>query len=186
MKKILFTVALISGVVLNAATDKELKSEAKAAIMKMGGTLKAHMKQNMKKGGPTQAATFCSHEASNLAKEINQSNKDGISVKRVSLKYRNPHNAPTADEAKVLKAMQADLDANKKVPAMIVKQVAHNKYKVYKPIFINKNVCLKCHGTQKARDKNAYAVVKKEYPHDKAVGYKAGDLRGAFVVEIVK
>lgn len=178
--------ALMSGVMLNASTNKELKLEAKTAIMKMGGTLKAHVKQNMKKGGPVQVAKFCSHEAANIEAQVNKTYKKGISVKRISLKYRNSNNAPTIDEAKVLRTMQADLDANKKLPKMIVKEVGKNHYKVYKPIFINKGLCLKCHGVAKVRNKPAYKIVKKEYPHDKAIGYKMGDLRGAFVVDMVK
>ncbi len=186
MKKIVLSFALIGATLLNATTNKELKMEAKEAIQKMGKSLQSHMKKNMKKGGAVQAAKFCSKRATEIEKNINAKYKKGISVKRVSLKLRNPDNAPTQDEKAVLKQIQKDFNKHKQIPKMIVKQVGDNKYKVYKPIFLKKNVCLKCHGNFKHRSKKAYKIIKEKYPHDKAIGYKAGDFRGAFVVEIVK
>jgi len=187
MKKIALSMMLVtSTTLLSAATDIEIKQEAKAAMMKMGKTLQTHMKRNMKAGGPMQAAKFCSSEAGKLAKEVNESYPKGISAKRISLKYRNPKSKPTADEAKVLEQIQADVKAGKKVPKMIVKEIAKNSYKVYKPLFIDKGVCLTCHGDAQTRDPKAYKLIKAKYPNDKAVGYKKGDFRGAFVVTIVK
>jgi len=188
MKKIILSTVVVamSATFLSATTNKEIKQEAKVAIMKMGKTLKMHMKQNMKAGGPVQAAAFCSQKAKEIEKEVNASYKKGIHVKRISLKYRNPADKPTADEAKVLKELHATFDAKKTLPKMVVKEVGKNHYKVYKPIIINKGVCLICHGTNDVRDPEAYKMIKTKYPHDKAVGYKMGDLRGAFVVDIVK
>lgn len=173
-------------VVLSATTNKDVKMEAKQALMKMGDALKSNMKKNMKAGGPIQAAHFCTKEAVNIQKEINKTYRDGLHVKRISLKYRNPNNAPSSDEEKVLKELQATMDANKPLPKLLVKKVGKNKYKVYKPLVIKKDVCLTCHGTINIRSEDAYAIIKSKYPHDKAIDYKKGDLRGAFVVEMTK
>ena len=187
MKRVVLPIMLlVSASLLSATTNKEIKQEAKSAIMKMGGALKSHMKQNMKAGGPVQAAGFCLEEASGIAKKVNDSYAKGVSVKRVSLKYRNPANKPTTDEDKVLEQIKSDLNAHKVVPKMIVKEVRKNSYKVYKPIFMNKGVCLSCHGDIQTRDSDAYKLIKEKYPNDKAIGYKKGDFRGAFVVTIVK
>jgi len=187
MKKIALSMILVATTtLLSAATDKEIKQEAKAAIMKMGKRLKTHMKQNMKAGGPLQAAKFCSQEASSLVAKVNESYKKGVSVKRVSLKYRNPSAQPTVDEAKVLEQIQADVKSGKKVPKMIVRKLANNSYKVYKPLFIEKGICLTCHGDAQTRDPEAYKLIKAKYPNDKAINYKQGDFRGVFVVTIVK
>ena len=186
MKKIILSIALLSVTLLNATTNEEIKMEAKAAVMKMGKSLQSHMKKNMKKGGPVQASIFCSQKATSIEKEINASYKEGISVKRISLKYRNQDNAPSIDEKIMLEKIQKDHNNHKKIPQMIIKQISDNTYKVYKPIFLKKNVCLKCHGNSKNRDKKAYKIIKEKYPHDKAINYKAGDFRGAFVVKIIK
>jgi len=187
MRKIVLAITLVaSATLLSATTNKEIKLEAKTAIMKMGKTLKSHMKQNMKAGGPLQASKFCSEDASKLVQKVNRSYKNGISVKRISLKYRNPADKPTADESKVLKQIQNDVKAHKAIPKLILKQISKNRYKVYKPLFIKKGICLTCHGDANTRDPEAYKLIKAKYPHDKAIAYKKGDFRGAFVVEIVK
>jgi len=187
MKKIIVSMILVSSVTLvSAAANQEIKQEAKAAIMKMGKSLKMHMKQNMKSGGVEKAAAFCSSEATELSKKINATYKEGVSVKRISLKYRNPAAKPAKDEAEVLEAIERDIKAGKKVPPMIVKEIAKNSYKVYKPLYMDKGVCLTCHGSAEVRDEKAYKLIKEKYPNDKAVGYKKGDFRGAFVVTIIK
>ena len=187
MKRVVLPIMLLaSASLLNATTNKEIKQEAKGAIMKMGGALKSHMKQNMKAGGPVQATGFCLEKASKIAKKVNANYPKGVSVRRVSLKYRNPDDKPTTDEAKVLKQIQKDVNAHKAIPKMIIKKISKNSYKVYKPLFIKKGICLTCHGNAQTRDEQAYKLIKAKYPNDKAIGYKKGDFRGAFVVTIVK
>jgi len=186
MKKLFILSALLSMTLLNATTNKDLKMGAKKAIQKMGKSLQSHMKKNMKKGGAIHAAKFCSERATKIEEDINAKYKKGISVKRVSLKYRNPDNAPLADEKAVLEQIEVDFNSGKKIPKMIVKQIDKKSYKVYKPIFLEKKVCLKCHGDADHRDKQAYKIIKEKYPDDKAIDYKAGDFRGAFVAKIVK
>jgi len=60
MKKIILSTVIVvmSTTLLSATTNQEIKQEAKATIMKMGKMLKIDMKQNMKAGGPVQAAFF--------------------------------------------------------------------------------------------------------------------------------
>lgn len=41
-------------------------------------------------------------------------------------------------------------------------------------------LCLQCHGT--AINPEVSAKLNELYPHDKAVGYREGDIRGAFLV----
>ena len=186
MKKTLFLSVILGATLLSATTNKEIKMEAKAAIMKMGKTLKSNMQKNMKAGGATQAADFCSKKATKIEEKINSSYKKGVSVKRISLKTRNKNNTPSDDEKLVLMQIQDDFNNGKKIPKMIVKRLGKNTYKVYKPIFLEKKVCLKCHGDFKHRAKKAYKIIKAKYPHDEAINYKAGDFRGAFVAKIIK
>lgn len=186
MKKIVLSTILLSASLLSATTLDEIKIEGKTAIMQMGKTLKQNMKTNMKSGGPLQASKFCTQEAAHIEDKINASYANGVSVKRVSLKYRNPKNAPTADEKAVLQEIQKNYNNKKAIPKLIVKQLSEHRYKVYKPIFLNKAVCLACHGNTQARNEKAYETIKAKYPHDKAINYKSGDLRGAFVAEIIK
>ena len=178
--------SLIFGVALQATTQKELKMEAKAAIMKLGKTLKGEVAKSMKAHGPQSTAYFCYKNAKSLTKKINTSYPKGVSVKRISLKNRNKDGYPTSkDEVAMLKKLGAQVKAGKKLPKMIVEKISENYYKVYKPILIGKK-CLVCHGDAKHRNKDAYKTIKEKYPNDKAIGYKVGDFRGAFVAEIRK
>ena len=40
--------------------------------------------------------------------------------------------------------------------------------------------CLRCHGPAEGIAPEIRAAIEKNYPHDKATGYKRGDIRGAF------
>jgi hypothetical protein len=44
--------------------------------------------------------------------------------------------------------------------------------------------CLKCHGESISPEINT--MIQKQYPNDKAIGFKEGELRGVIVAEIQK
>ncbi len=170
---------------LQAASDKEIKMEAKKAIMKLGKTLKGEVVKHMKTQGAQSAAYFCSKSATTLTKKINSTYPKGISVKRISLKTRNKDNYPASkDEIEMLKKLEQKVTNKEKLPKLIVEKISSNHYKVYKPILVGKK-CVICHGDAKHRNKEAYKTIKEKYPNDKAIGYKVGDFRGAFVADIV-
>lgn len=186
MNKTVLISTLLSLTLLNAATIQEVKEEAKTAIVKLKTTLEKQLKKNIKKGGLEQAAIFCSTQAVDLTHSVNISFANDTNIRRISLKHRNSENSPKSDEKQVLQDIQKAHDDGKAIEPLIVKKIYDDTYKVYKAIFIDKEVCLKCHGDITKREKNAYKIIQKHYPHDKATDYKMGDLRGAFVVTIVK
>jgi len=165
-------------------TLKSVKKTAKESSKLLLKTLGSNMKKNMKAGGPMQALDFCSKEAYTLTESVNKELPKGVSVKRISLKERNPANQPQKDEAAVLEALAKLKSANVVLPKLVVEKVDANTYKVYKPLVINKKVCLKCHGD--IQNKQLKAEIEKRYPADKATHYKMGDLRGAIVTTIKK
>ena len=187
--KSLAIVSLSASLLIAANPNKnaELKS-----VVKMGQkgskmllkTLGGNMKKKMKEGGPLKALDFCSNEAYNLTEKVNKRLPRGVRVKRISLKFRNPANAPEADEAKILKALESLQKNNVILPNHIVEKVDNKVYKFYKLLVIKKKVCLKCHGDIK--DTDIKRVIADRYPIDKAKHYKIGDLRGAVVVTIDK
>jgi hypothetical protein len=160
-----------------------IKTGQKSSKMLMQ-TLGKNMKKNMKAGGPMQALDFCSKEAYNLTEKVNKRLPKGVTVKRISMQFRNPANEPQGNEAKVLEALAKLKDANVILPKQIVEKVDAHTYKYYKPLVIKKQVCLKCHGNIK--DTDLKRAIQQNYPIDKATGYKMGDLRGAVVVTIKK
>ena len=166
--------------------EDELQSvikEGQVATKTLLQTLQKNMQQHMKQGGVPDALAFCSNEAYALTDKVNEKLKQGVVAKRISAKYRNGANAPLADEMKVLDSLQSLKDSNKKLPPFILKKVDEHTYKFYKPLVINKPVCLKCHGDI-SKDPQLQKSISERYPDDKAVNYKMGDLRGAVVVTI--
>jgi len=146
-------------------------------------TLGGNMKKHMKSGGPADALNFCALNASKLTTEVDKKLGKNVSVKRVTLKPRNPANEATKDERKVLEALQTLHETGVRLPRHLI-QKTDDGYKFYKPLKITKKVCLKCHGTN--IDPKLEKTIAKFYPTDKATGYKMGDLRGAIVVTIKK
>jgi len=167
--------------------DSELKS-----VVQMGKkssklllqTLGKNMKKEMKAGGPMKALDFCSQEAYTLTEKVNKQLPKGVKVKRISNKYRNPANKPQGNEVTILEALEKLQSANVVLPKQIVEKVDADTYKYYKPLVINKKVCLKCHGN--IQDVELRRAIEERYPIDKATHYKMGDLRGAVVVTIKK
>lgn len=183
LKKTALLLSMMSSLLCaDASQDTTLQSvinDANMATKTLLQTLQSHMQESMKKGGVMGALDFCSTQAYALTDEVNSKLPSGISTKRVTLKTRNPANEAQSDEMKVLK----DLESKKELPPYVIEKVDEHTYKFYKPLVIDKPVCLKCHGDISA-DKNLETAMKEKYPNDKAINYKMGDLRGAVVVTI--
>ena len=175
------------------ANPYESNKEELASVIKTGQevsttllqTLGKNLKKEMKANGPIAAATFCTTKAYTLTEDVDKSYGEDISVKRISLQERNPANIAKGSEKEILEAMQSLSHNNVKMPEYFIERVNKDTYKYYRPLSINKKVCLKCHGNVTKNPKLAN-YLQKTYPHDKATGYKMGDLRGAVVVTIKK
>lgn len=192
MQTFLLSGLLTSTVIL--ANPYESKQEELASVVETGQkssmlllkTLGGNLKKHMKAGGPMEAAEFCTTNAYPLTDKVSSDLGKDVTVKRISLNYRNPANKPaTNEETAVLNTFQTLQDNKVLLPEYLVEQVDKDTYKYYKPLSINKGVCLKCHGNISKNTKLAAYIVK-NYPEDKATGYKMGDLRGAIVVTVKK
>jgi len=161
---------------------KTVGQKASSELLKtLGGNLQAHLKA----GGAMDAFHFCSDQAYPLTESVDKELGAEVAVKRVSLKYRNPANAPQKDEKAILEALETLKANNAVLPAEIVEVVGDGTYKYYKPLLINKEACLKCHGDIDKTPPLADAI-RKRYPEDTATGYKMNDIRGAIVVTVKK
>ena len=147
---------------------------------------KAELGKNLmvavQKDGPASAVEFCSTRAivltDSMATVLN------ARVKRVSDKPRNPNNAANKEETAFIMALKSALSKGEKLSPEIAE--VNGKMVGYYPIETN-DLCLKCHGIpNKTIAPETLKVIKNRYPADKAVGYKAGEIRGIFVVEMEK
>ena len=182
----LFATALLAGP--GAMTPQEIDEvtsvgqKASAELLKtLGGNLQKHLKA----GGPMDAFAFCSTNAYALTQNVDASLGKNISVKRVSIKYRNPANKPQEDEAAVLHALHLMNQHGVVLPEGFVENAGNGVYKYYKPLLIDKQACLICHGDI-SKNKKLASAIREVYPSDRATGYKMNELRGAIVVTVEK
>lgn len=158
----------------------ELGNSSSALLLK---TLGQNMKAHMEKGGVMDALNFCTAEAYTLTQKVNSELPQGLEVKRISLKYRNPANQPTEDEKKILESFDELSKKGVQLPQYVLKGIDKNTYKYYKPIIIDKEVCLACHGDI-SKNVELTKAINDKYPQDKALGYNMNDIRGAVLVTI--
>lgn len=173
---LLSTLLLSSSLVADTKSAQIGESVSTALIQKLGGELKAQMIKN----GPVAALGFCNASAQALTQEVSLSSH--YNVKRVSLLDRNPKNRANVQESAILNIWQNSLNAAQPLPAYEIRS-DENMDHYYKPLLINNEMCLKCHGSIEPQSQLGRAI-KAAYPNDHATGYKMGDLRGMIVVEI--
>lgn len=161
----------------NAEQDTLLREQA--AIKDYATTLKAALQTAMKAGGPMAAIPVCHTEAPKIAHEVGV--KYGLEIHRASLKPRAT--PPTAWEKTVLEQFAAEKAAGKPIADLVWHQAVtvdgQPALRLMKAIPTDE-VCLTCHGTHVAPV--VLEKIRSLYPHDEAIGYEKGDIRGAFSV----
>jgi len=175
VKKLLATTAIISTILFANTTPNEITKELLT-------TLGKNLKTQLQKDGANEALKFCALNAYKITKEI-QSKYPNAEIKRISLKPRNPLDAPNEEELIILQAFERLNSINAKPKDIVVEK--KDKKIIYKPLYISKQVCLKCHGNIDPSSKLSQTL-KHFYPDDKATGYKMGDFRGAVVITLKK
>jgi hypothetical protein len=155
---------------LEKAAEKEIESFSMA--------LKASLREALR-NGPVDAMNVCSDLAPEIAM---QHSGQGIYISRITERSRNKNNQADSTHLSIL-----DQFADKKTAPPFIGEWRQSGgksfYYYYKPIY-TQEICLKCHGD---KSKFANGLIKRldgRYPHDAATGYKIGDLRGMFEIEI--
>jgi hypothetical protein len=154
----------------------QVTAQGEAAANALMERLGAQLKGALESGGPVAAITVCQQVALPLTTAAG-SEFEGVTIKRTTLKPRNPANAPDDRDRAVLMEMSAQSP-----PQPVIRWedgVAH----YYRPLIVQE-VCLKCHGDPATFPKELSAALAAAYPADEATGYALGDLRGAIRVTI--
>ncbi|MCB0707602.1 MAG: DUF3365 domain-containing protein [Saprospiraceae bacterium] len=145
--------------------------------------LSSKLQQEMAAGGVSGAVQYCRLAAYPLVDSLSKVYQ--ATIRRTSLKVRNPLDAPTESERVQLNSYQ-QLHQNGQPLEALIQPISETEIAYYAPILVN-DLCLKCHGqpdeTLRAVD---YAKIQELYPGDKATGYVAGDLRGMWSITFFK
>ncbi|WP_457755284.1 Tll0287-like domain-containing protein [Thermovibrio ammonificans] len=164
--------------------EKEVVKLGNAACRKLMATLKRNLGMALKEGGLPGAIEFCSRQAQELTEKVNRE-LVLVKVSRVSDKFRNPKDRPTPLDLKVINYFKEKLKEGKLPPYKVVKvkKGTETYFIYYKPIRVGA-FCLNCHGDPRHMDPEVLRILREKYPHDRALGYKVGQLRGVFKVVI--
>ena len=187
----IFPMVALAGILMTGAAyghgqgsnDAELMDQARQASMALGKRLKGQLQQAMKAGGPDAALQICNVKALPLSREL--SDELGMTVVRTSLKPRNSANRPDSWQTAALTELQAMHERGVPMAKLEVgERYQHNgrpHFRYVKAIPTGK-VCLTCHGSE--INPVLLDNIRRLYPDDQAVGFKAGDLRGAFALSM--
>lgn len=144
------------------------------------GELSAALGAALADGGADRALPVCRERAPEIATTV--AGRHGVKLRRATLKPRNPQNAATEDERKVLAGFAAAL-AQGETPRPVVHSEADGRRTFFAPIVLANPLCLQCHGQPGSEVKEAtQAALRVHYPDDRATGYKLGELRGLWRV----
>ncbi|HFD79789.1 MAG TPA: DUF3365 domain-containing protein [Gammaproteobacteria bacterium] len=169
-----------------AAGDMEQRlaasRQATAELMKqLGGALKRELKSQ----GPAAAISVCRDLAPQIAGRLSREN--GWRVTRVGTRVRNPLlGMPDAWEQGVLEEFQARAAKGEKYANMshseVVEEGGRRYFRFMKAIG-TKDICLTCHGGEANLPAQVKTSLDRDYPMDRARGYRVGDLRGAVSIK---
>jgi len=120
----------------NSEISQVVKTGRDASMLLLK-TLGGNLIKHMKSGGPADALNFCALNAAKLTAEVDEKLGKNISVKRITLKPRNPANEAEKDERKVLEALQTLHETGVRLPRHLI-QKTDDGYKFYKPLKIAK------------------------------------------------
>ena len=185
-KSFLAAFMLASAVPATAADAEHLKylDESRKTAQEFMQTLGGTLKKQLELGGAESAIGVCKQVAPVLASEYS---KNGRVVKRVSLKARNvTQGTPDAWESDVLNSFELGQQQGKPVAEMEFTQIttdADGRWFRYMKAIPTQAMCLQCHGQSADISPNVRKLLLQEYPEDKAVGFSAGQVRGAMSIK---
>jgi hypothetical protein len=186
MKRFILSIALSCLILSNEAVADGYDTNAKkatyrSAIKELGSALKSELMAAMKAGGPVKALGVCHTKAFEISTKVSE--KVGLNITRTSLKPRNANNAPAPWEELVLKQFEERRAAGENPKTLesfeMIEKDGQRQIRYMKAIR-TAAPCLACHGSEIEPD--IQNKLKELYPEDKATGFKAGDLRGAFSI----
>lgn len=152
--------------------------EARGITQQFQQTLKQELQAAIKTGGLKKAVDVCSLRAPEIAEKM--ADETGWTIGRTSLKTRHQNNRPTAQEKAVLDEFVSRKSAGEDLAEMEWWQQQGTSIMYMKAIPMQ-GLCLSCHGiTVETSLKNH---IKELYPRDTAMGFKIGEIRGAFSLQ---
>jgi hypothetical protein len=194
VRSLIITVVAVAGCNTQPAADRASSTppvpdstqlaSARAAADALGPDLMGMLMREIEAGGPEAALAVCADSAQIRTERYATAD---LQVRRVGTRVRNPRNAPDSLEQRVLDYLATEL-AGGRLPTEHQEVSATGpdgawELRYLRPIVVAER-CLTCHGDRGTMPASLHALVAARYPDDAAVGYEAGQLRGAITVRV--
>lgn len=172
-----------------SAADDEVRAryadEARKAATQVMTQIRAELMREMERTGPIRSIVVCKYSAPEMTSAV--SRQTGMRVTRVSLRPRNRAlGEPDPWEQQVLLDFEKRLAKGEKVDGLetseAVTEPAGRFFRYMKAIPVAQP-CLACHGPVASMSEGVKAQLAQEYPHDRAVNYELGQIRGGVSVK---
>lgn len=150
------------------------RNTAAAAKDKLFKSLLGQLTTSIGEKGIAKSIEVCKTEAPQLASSIGE--EMNLKIGRTSLLLRNDKNSPP-DWAASFVEDRTETEVNV--------DIGNDSLGVLFPIRL-KEACIKCHGQADKIGPEVAKALSAHYPNDKATGFREGDLRGYFWVEVPK
>jgi hypothetical protein len=134
--------------------------------------LQARLAEVLPEAGPVEAIEVCKSDAPRLAEQVGQ--EYGVVIGRTSHRLRNPDNAPRPWARSLVELRPEE-------PEFI--GLSNDRLGALLPIRLNE-ACLLCHGPREQIPDDVQTALATHYPHDQATGFREGELRGWFWIEV--
>ncbi|NUP96864.1 MAG: DUF3365 domain-containing protein [Planctomycetaceae bacterium] len=167
----------------SAAQVEAATQAAERACGELQKELVAALGEAMGKGGPVAAIEVCQLRAPQLAAKVGEAAR--LDVGRTALGLRNAANAPDAWERTTLEEFKQSLAggaAAEGLEKVQLEKIGDGHQLRYMRAIATQPVCLTCHGDELLPELREELA--RRYPEDRAIGFKAGELRGAFTVTV--
>jgi len=183
MRRALAVTACAAAALPASAQQPAWQDEARKVAVSVPPKLLSVLVEEIEKGGAESAIAACRDKAPQLAKAA--SDESGWSVRRVSLRNRNPKAVPDAWERAALEEFDRRAAAGEN-PATLEKAelVQENGVGVrrYLRALPTQQLCTQCHGTAEQLKPAVAERLRALYPDDRATGYRVGEIRGAITL----
>lgn len=160
---------------------EQWREEGRAIAARFMAELRTELLAALGAGGPVNGVEVCRGRAREIADR--HSRESGFRVGRTSSRVRNPTNAPDAWEEEALRGLEARAAVGDPPGGLehseVVDQGGKRVLRQLLAIPMGEP-CLVCHGDN--LEPEVQRAVHALYPEDRAVGFRVGEIRGAFTL----
>jgi len=155
--------------------------EARKATTELLAQVRAELVRAIESSGPLRGIVVCKYSVPEISSNV--SRKYGARVTRVSLKPRNPAlGGADSWEQRALLGFERRLAHGENPEGMEVAEVVDEpagRYFRYARAMPLLPLCTHCHGPADGISSAIRSQIGNDYPHDKAIGTRIGQIRGA-------